>query len=185
MHEYRDSRIATLMLKVNPNTSDVDLFVAAKMLEMCGIEPVLGSEPVARALILGVGLSTLACGLGSRDFGHNVVGICFHAANVHQQNFNRNKLRSRARFTYSTTKDLLLAMPGFTWDFVFVLPYVKWDEVSDFTLKRMVNSQIVVAQRVPMDVEDFEHIYFRTTAKGYCHETENVEEATYVIFKVR
>jgi len=181
MHEYRDSKIAELMLKVNLNSSEIDLYVAAKMMEMCGIEPGSGG----RSLVLGGGLSTFACGLGSRDFGHGVVGICFHASHVHQLNFYRNKLRSRVTFTYSTVGDLLLAMPVFTWDFVFVLPYVKWDEVSDFVLDKMKDAKIVVAQRLPVDVEDFEHIYFRMTKAGYCIETEDSEGAEYVVMKVR
>lgn len=184
MHEYRDSRIARLMLKVDKNASDVDLFVAAKMIELVGVEPVLGSEPVARSLVLGVGQSPFACALGSRNFGHNVMGICFHAANVHQLNFLRNKIRSRARFTYSTVGGLLLAMPVFTWDFVFVLPYVNWGEISDFVTSRMENSQIVVAQRMPVDVGDYDCTFVRTTERGYCHKAE-VDNAEYVVMKVR
>ncbi len=180
MHEYRDSRIARLMLKVNAKVSDIDLFIATTMLQMAGI------EHGGRSLILGVGLSTFACALGSRDFGHKVVGIAFHAANVHQQNFLRNKLRSRATFTYSTTKDLLLAMPVFTWNFVFVLPGVGWDAVEGFVLDKMKDAKIVVAQKFPVsiDLEDYEHQAFRVTKAGYCLPVTD-EDGEWVIFKVR
>lgn len=179
MHEYRDSRIARLMLKVDKNAKDTDLFVATTMLEMAGIEP----GGMGRSLVLGVGQSPLACGLGSRDFGHMVVGICFHAANVHQQNFFRNRLRSRATFTHSTTKDLLLAMPVFTWDFV-IAQHVNWHEISDFVLERMKDSKIVVAQKMPFDVGDFEREFFRVTERGYCHPAVE-EDGEWVVFRVK
>lgn len=188
MHEYRIMPISKLMLKVNPNTSEVDLFVAAKMMEMCEIKPVSGAEPVAKSLILGVGQSPVACALGSRNFGHNVMGVVFHvhASALHQQNFLRNKLRSRARFVLSTVDALNLAVPVPYWDYVFVLPYVTWGEVESFVLNRVQkNAKIVVAQRLPVDVEGLEHAYFRTTQAGYCIETEDSEGAEYVVFKVR
>jgi len=186
MHEYRDAPIAKLMLKVNPACSHIDLYVAAKMLEMCDIEPIPGGGSLAgRSLVLGVGQ---ACALGSRDYGHEVIGIAFHAANVHQQNHWKSRSRSRARFTYSTTKDVLLAMPVGNWDNVFVLQYVDWPDISDFVLEKMrEDSRVIVAQKLPTPVllENFEHEAFRVTKAGYCHPVTEEEEGEWVIVKIR
>ena len=94
---------------------------------------------------------------------------------------------SRARFTYSTTKDLLLAMPVFTWDNVFVLPNVNWDDVSGFVLDKMPEDcKIVVAQRMPteMTFENLEPIFVRATPRGYCHPAAQ-EDGEWVILKIR
>lgn len=183
MHEYRSSRIARLMLKVNATVDDVDLFTATKMLEMAGI------ERGRRSLILGVGLSTFACGLGDgKTFGHEVLGVVSHAnaSALHQQNFWKGRSRSRARFVLSTTDALNLAVPIPYWNYVFVLPYMAWEEVESFVLNRVQeDAKIVVAQKLPVNMEDYEHVYFHTTDRGYCHPTTVEEEGEWVIFKVR
>lgn len=187
MHEYLDSAIVQLMLKIKPDCSQPDLYVAAKMMEMCGIEPIPGGGSLAgRSLVLGAGLSPFANALGDKTFGHEVIGICFHASSIHQQNWWKSRSRSRARFMFSTPKDLLLAMPVTTWQFVFVLPYVNWNEISDFVLNRMQDSKIVVAQKMPAEIEfeNLEPIFIRTTMRGYCHPATE-EDGEWVIFQVR
>lgn len=185
MHEYRDTPIAKLMLQVNSKTDDVDLYIATTMSRMAGI------ERGGRSLILGVGLSTFACGLGdSKTFGHEVLGVVFHAnaSALHQQNFWKGRSRSRARFVLSTTDALNLAVPIPYWDYVLALPNVVWEEVESFALNRVQeDAKIMAAQKMPTDVslEDFEHEFFRVTGRGYCHMTEDVESAKYVVFKVR
>lgn len=189
MHEYLDAPISKLMRRIKSDCPHLDLYTASKMLEMCGIEPIPGGAAFAgRSLVLGTGLSPFANALGSRDFGHEVIGICFHASNLHQQNWWKSRSRSRARFTYSTIGDLNLTMPLGNWDNVFVLPNVNWPDISNFVLSKMrEDCKIVVAQKMPIKFElgDWERIFVRTTQREYCHKTENMEDAEFVIVQIR